>query len=248
VPPDAAPDEDVNGLGSETIPRDDEAAPTSRYARHVPTDLPLPGDALIVRSPRADLPVVDDVESVRADAVRNRSMLLTAAQRLVEQHGASGVTMDEVARAAGVGKGTVFRRFGTRAGLMRSLLDHSETEMQRSFLSGPPPLGPGAPARERLVAYGRARLAMVCAHLDILTEADEAAGPLRLDHPARRVSAIHVQSLLVELGFTAPAVAVREAVMAPLEPAVVGFLLHREGMTLEEMGDHFEEFVRSLHP
>ncbi len=76
---------------------------------------------------------------------------------------------------------------------------------------------------------------MVCAHLDILTEADEAAGPLRLDHPARRVSAIHVQSLLVELGYATPAIAIREAVMAPLEPAVVGFLLHREGMTLEQM-------------
>jgi len=214
----------------------------------VPIDPPLPGDALSVHPSRPDLPVVGDIESVRADAVRNRSMLLTAAQRLVEENGAAAVTMDEVARAAGVGKGTVFRRFGTRAGLMRALLDHSETEMQRAFLSGPPPLGPGAPARERLVAYGRARLAMVCAHLDILTEADEAAGPLRLDHPARRFSAIHVQSLLVELGYTAPAVAVREAVMAPLEPAVVGFLLHREGMPVERIGDHFEEFVRSLQP
>ncbi|MGZ8176475.1 TetR/AcrR family transcriptional regulator [Williamsia sp. SKLECPSW1] len=212
------------------------------------TDLPLPGDALTVRRPTADLPVVDGVESVRADAVRNRSMLLDAAQRLVEAHGAAAVTMDEVARAAGVGKGTVFRRFGTRAGLMRSLLDHSETEMQRAFLAGPPPLGPGAPARERLVAYGRARLAMVCAHLDILTEADEAAGALRLDHPARRVSAIHVQALLVELGFPAPAIAIREAVMAPLEPAVVGFLLRREGMSLEQLGDSFEELIRSLRP
>ncbi|GAA2067189.1 TetR/AcrR family transcriptional regulator [Williamsia deligens] len=185
---------------------------------------------------------------MRADAVRNRSVLLEAAHRLVDRHGAADVTMDEVAREAGVGKGTVFRRFGSRAGLMRSLLDHSEAEMQRAFLSGPPPLGPGAPPRERLAAYGRARLAMVCAHLDILIEADGAAGILRLDHPARRVSAIHVQSLLVEMGFTPPATATREAVLAPLDPAVVAFMVRREGLPLEQIVGQYEELVRSLRP
>ena len=55
-----------------------------------------------------------------------------------------GVTMDDVACAAGVGKGTVFRRFGSRAGLMMTLLSDAEAQFQGRFMFGPPPLGPGA--------------------------------------------------------------------------------------------------------
>ena len=79
--------------------------------------------------------------------------------------------MEAVAREAGVGKGTVFRRFGSRTGLMLALLDHSESEIQQAYLSGPEPLGPGAPPLDRLLAYGRARLKLTADHLDILLEA-----------------------------------------------------------------------------
>ncbi len=66
--------------------------------------------------------------------------------------------MDDIAAAAGVGKGTVFRRFGSRAGLMMVLLDEDERASQQAFLFGPPPLGPDAPPLDRLVAFGRERL------------------------------------------------------------------------------------------
>ncbi|MBJ7289867.1 TetR/AcrR family transcriptional regulator [Williamsia sp.] len=187
-------------------------------------------------------------DSERSDAIRNRALLLSAAKRLIDNHGAAAVTMDAVAREAGVGKGTVFRRFGGRAGLMMSLLDHSETEMQRSFLSGPPPLGPGAPAAERLVAYGRARLAMVCAHLDILIEADDASGPARLAHPAHRVAVIHVQTLLTDMGFGDAVPTVSLALLAPLEAASVHHLMVHEGLTVEAIGDQWERLVDSLTP
>ena len=90
----------------------------------------------------------------RRDAARNREALLEAAQELIDRCGIEGVTMDAVAHAAGVGKGTVFRRFDSREGLMAALLDHSETEWQAAVMSGPPPLGPGAEAWDRLLAFG----------------------------------------------------------------------------------------------
>ena len=62
----------------------------------------------------------------RRDAARNRELLLDAAHRLVDRDGVEAVTTDAVAAEAGVGKGTVFRRFGSRAGLMTALLDHAE--------------------------------------------------------------------------------------------------------------------------
>ncbi|WP_280465483.1 TetR/AcrR family transcriptional regulator, partial [Nocardia brasiliensis] len=81
----------------------------------------------------------------RADAARNRQLLLDAAQQLVREHDVDSLTMDALAKRAGVGKGTVFRRFGNRSGLLLALLDHSERKFQHAFMFGPPPLGPGAP-------------------------------------------------------------------------------------------------------
>ncbi|MEU0241515.1 helix-turn-helix domain-containing protein [Nocardiopsis sp. NPDC006198] len=100
----------------------------------------------------------------RADAARNRLILLEAARAMLAEHGAEKVTMDALAERAGVGKGTVFRRFGSRAGIFNALLDDSEGRFQEQVLSGPPPLGPGAAPKQRLIAYGRARIAYLFVH------------------------------------------------------------------------------------
>src|SRR5215831_3327975 len=89
----------------------------------------------------------------RGDAARNRVLLLDAARRLIAERGPDAVTTDDIAAAAGVGKGTLFRRFGSRAGLMMVLLDADERVSQQAFLFGPPPLGPDAPPMDRLVAF-----------------------------------------------------------------------------------------------
>jgi AcrR family transcriptional regulator len=86
-----------------------------------------------------------DVTTERTDAARNRARLLKAVARLVAERGAEHVTMHEVAEAAGVGKGTLFRRFGDRDGLLPALHGEAEAEFHEAFTSGPPPLGPGAP-------------------------------------------------------------------------------------------------------
>jgi AcrR family transcriptional regulator len=89
----------------------------------------------------------------RSDAAANRIRILEAARRLLSDGGVDALTMDAVASAAGVGKGTVFRRFGNRAGLAAALADDEMRDFQDRFLHGPPPLGPGAPAPERLEAF-----------------------------------------------------------------------------------------------
>ena len=103
----------------------------------------------------------------RADAARNRLLLLAAARTIITTQGVDKLTMDGLAERAGLGKGTVFRRFGTRAGIFRALLDDDEREFQQHVLSGPPPLGPGAPGLDRLVAYGRARIDFLIGHREI---------------------------------------------------------------------------------
>lgn len=99
------------------------------------------------------LPLADEPPQERADAARNRTRVLGAAADLFARRGIEYVSMDAVAAAAGVGKGTLYRRFGDRCGLALALLDERERAFQEAALRGPPPLGPGAPPVERLVAY-----------------------------------------------------------------------------------------------
>ena len=103
----------------------------------------------------------------RADAVRNRRHLLATARQMLAVQGADHLTMDGLAERAGLGKGTVFRRFGTRAGIFQALLDDDERAFQEQVLSGPPPLGPGATPLDRLIAYGRARVGFLIRHREI---------------------------------------------------------------------------------
>ena len=80
-----------------------------------------------------ELPVTAPHE--RGDAARNRLRLLDAARTLIAERGTDAVSMDDIAAAAGVGKGTVFRRFGSRAGLMMVLLDEDERALQHASCS-----------------------------------------------------------------------------------------------------------------
>ncbi len=132
----------------------------------------------------------------RADAARNRAAVLAAAARLFAEHGVAGVSMDQVAAAAGVGKGTVFRRFGDKAGLAVALLDTRERELQEAILHGPPPLGPGAEAAGRLAAFTGAYLDYLLGHLELVRMSETAAPGARYRIGAYRFWHRHVAMLL----------------------------------------------------
>lgn len=104
----------------------------------------------------------------RADAARNRRAILDATAALLAEHGAEAVTMERVAAAAGVGKGTVFHRFGNRAGLLHEMVAESALTLMTAVTEGPPPLGPGAPAADRLVAFFEAMARLVIDHLELM--------------------------------------------------------------------------------
>jgi AcrR family transcriptional regulator len=123
-----------------------------------------------------ELPVIG-VPAERADAARNRQRILAAAQKLFARDGVAATSMDAIALEAGVGKGTLFRRFGDRASLALALLESSERDFQESFIRGPCPLGPGAPPCERLIAFGQALLSHLAAHGDLLLAAQTAGSP-----------------------------------------------------------------------
>src|SRR5213080_1006477 len=131
-------------------------------------------DLNVIPGPQA-LPTIDAEPCERADAARNRRRILAAAARLIEEHGVEHVSMDAIAADAGVGKGTLFRRFGDRSGLVMALLDERTREFQDGLIRGPAPLGPGADPIERVCAFGRGMLALLEAHADMLFVAESGA-------------------------------------------------------------------------
>ncbi|MET9879137.1 helix-turn-helix domain-containing protein [Actinacidiphila glaucinigra] len=80
-------------------------------------------------------------QAVRADARKNRDLLLAAAREAVAEHG-TGASLRDIARRAGVGIGTLYRHFPSRETLLEALLDANFDAMRaqaESLLSAPEP-------------------------------------------------------------------------------------------------------------
>ncbi|MEV0245694.1 helix-turn-helix domain-containing protein [Nocardia sp. NPDC050712] len=182
----------------------------------------------------------------RADAARNRQLLLDAAQQLVREQGADGLTMDALAKRAGVGKGTVFRRFGNRTGLMRALLDHSDRKFQGAFMFGPPPLGPGAPALDRLVAFGRARLLDIEVEGELHRAAEIGEGNDRYAGAPYGLLKAHVSLLLRDAGARGELPLLADGLLAVLAAPMVMHQMNVLGYTRGQIGDNWEAFVRRI--
>jgi AcrR family transcriptional regulator len=215
---------------------------TDRAAAERVTSLPITADpALPEQHPLAFVLPVADEHGERSDAARNRQLLLDAADQVVREYGADRLTMEEVAKRAGVGKGTVFRRFGNRSGLMLALLDQSDRKMQAAYMFGPPPLGPGAPLAERLIAFGRARLAGIEIEGDIRRAADVDG---RYASAPYNVMKTHVSLLLRQAGTAGEIPLLADSLLAALDTALVLHQIRVLGYTPEQVGDNWERLVR----
>jgi AcrR family transcriptional regulator len=179
----------------------------------------------------------------RADAARNRARILEAAGALVAEQGIGCLSMDAVARAASVGTGTLYRRFGDRAGLAFALLDEQTREFQDALISGPPPLGPGAPARERLRAFGPRYLELLDAHADLMV----AAAPSPKDGAAvYALYATHLAILLREAAPTLDPQFTAEALLATFAPLQFVRLRDGLGWPMERLREGWYALVDSL--
>ncbi|WP_141012827.1 TetR/AcrR family transcriptional regulator [Nocardioides sambongensis] len=189
------------------------------------------------------LPLISSAPAVRRDAARNREALLTAAAALVAERGVEAVTMDAIATRAGVGKGTVFRRFGSREGMMASLLDHAETTWQEAVISGPPPLGPGADPWDRLVAFGESRMRTNLTQAALI----EAAGQTWATNRAvLGFSTMHLRFLLGRMGVAGDLQYLAMALMAPLTVPALRQLIEHDRRTVDQLAASWTDFARRV--
>lgn len=119
----------------------------------------------------------------RRDAARNRRRVLEAARALFGERGVSGVTMEEISARAGVGKGTLYRRYPNKGLLCQALLDEPTRSFQGGVMreiaaSGEGPLG-------RLELFFGRLIGFMESNLELLYGAHTSLSPSdRLSHPA----------------------------------------------------------------
>lgn len=90
----------------------------------------VPGPVLRLR---ADGPAEKKLRPARTNATRQK--LFDASMELIGERGAAGVTVDEIAAAAGVSKGTVYYNFGSKSDLIAQLLRHGVDILKARLMS-----------------------------------------------------------------------------------------------------------------
>ena len=199
------------------------------------------------RSPvRQRLPIVGEPPATeRADAARNRRRVLDAAKQLFGERGIAAVTLDDVVAAAGVGKGTLFRRFGDKAGLAVALLDEQERALQDRILNGPPPLGPGAEPVERLTAFVRTYVGYVARNTELVAMSQTSSPGARLRTGSHQFWRQHCEFLLASAGAADPGVRA-DILLAGLTAEQIGYWLHDQGWTPRHLANAVARTARQL--
>lgn len=194
------------------------------------------GEPMLASSPGSDaveLPIAA-LPAKRRDALRNRERVLCAAQRLVSESGVVALDIRDVAHAAGVGVGTVYRRFGDKAGLLAALLDERERLFQDRLIGGSPPLGPGAPPRERLVAFVHELATLTEQNIELLC-ALQKCNPTRFDVGPYKAWKLHASILLADAAPDIDAGWFADLLLAPLAADLFQHQLHELAMEPERL-------------
>jgi AcrR family transcriptional regulator len=178
----------------------------------------------------------DSLKDVRADAERNRTRILEAAATLFADRGAPHVTMDDIAKAAGVGRGTLYRRYPDRAAIATALLDDHERALQNELLRGDPPLGPGAPPADRLAAFYAAMIDLLDRHAHLVLGTE--TGQSRFATGAYSFWRVHLATL-------GAVPAQLDVLLAPLAPEVYSFQ-RSQGLTNEEIKTALESLAHAV--
>ncbi|MBB4682613.1 TetR family transcriptional regulator [Amycolatopsis jiangsuensis] len=183
----------------------------------------------------------------RKDAVRNRAAVLAAADALfVARESTEEITMADVAAAAGVGKGTLFRAFGDRTGLIRALYESRLEPLVEAVETGPPPLGAAAPPRDRVPALLDA---LLCFKLDnrglmLALEGTDSASP----YTAANYDWCHtlLRTLLSRISGVTHSDFTAHALLAAVRADLVEHLAAHEGQSRETMRADLAGFVSQV--
>ncbi|MFD0577105.1 TetR/AcrR family transcriptional regulator [Dactylosporangium darangshiense] len=144
------------------------------------------------------------------------------------------------AKAAGVGRATLYRRYPDPATVAVALLDEHERDLQQRLLSGPPPLGPGAPPLQRLVAFYAAMVALLEQHLPLAE-----TGSARFAVGAYGFWRAHVRHLLDTAGI-ASSDGIVDVLLAPLAPELYRYQRFERHQSVDEIAEGLAWLARRV--
>jgi AcrR family transcriptional regulator len=188
----------------------------------------------------------------RSDAARNRRVILDTARTLFGDRGVTRVTMEEIARVSGVGKGTLYRRFPNKGFLCHALLDEPTRRLQEHTLDIL--REPETPALEKVDAFLDVLVIFTAENLDLLYGGHEPlCGADRLErfsHPAydwHRSTVLGLLRTAVREGDVADGLDLEYLASALLAPLDVDFFYYQhrvQGLSVERIS----RGVRALVP
>ena len=192
-----------------------------------------------------ELPVVGSAPPERVDAARNRARVAEAAARLFREcDDPAQVDMRAIAAEAGVGVGTLYRRFGDKTSLAASVLDTRARALQEAVLAGPPPLGPGAPAEERLEAFLHALVDHTEDELELMYALTQLGGFGLGPYPAWR---LHLRVLISEVAPHFDPDWIADALLAPLHPGLYRHQRRELGFTTDQIKQQLTQLARAVY-
>lgn len=180
----------------------------------------------------------------RKDAARNREAVLAAADALFAHHQSpADVTMADVAAAAGVGKATLFRAFGDRAGLLRALYEARLEPIKDAVEAGPAPLGPATPPRQRVLALLDAILCFKLDNRRLALALEECGGtsPYQTEHYMRWHGLL--QAVLEQIPGLPDSDFTAHALLAAIRADLIEQLAGQERMPREKLRTQLANFA-----
>lgn len=191
----------------------------------------------------------------RADAAKNRQRILVAVRRLLDDKPFEDIKMQDVAKAAGVGQGTLYRRFANKSELSEALFaedldvfrEHTEQHLEDGAQD--------TSALERLEWLVAQKIRFIDAHLQLFLASHESVGSARFDcfkkdHHLWMVE--RVRALLSEAqggGETdlCDVAFATDALLAAFSPPLLAYQRQELGFSLERViGGVTELFVTNL--
>ncbi len=190
--------------------------------------------------PDESLNVIDNSRS-RADAIKNRALLLATAKRLFAEQSVAGVTMSAVADAAGVGKGTLYRHFENKLELSMALLDEDQRDLQDRTLRRMRETGGTLDTLKWFIAevllFTERNSELLCVN------AGEGGPSGSLAHPAHWWWRTTIRGLVAQINPSCDADYIADAIFVLLDVHNIYFLRTERRYSLEQIVNNMQDMV-----
>ncbi len=184
---------------------------------------------------------ISDGSPARADARKNRALLLTTAQRLFAERGVNEVSMTAIAEEAGVGKGTLYRHFENKADLCYALLDEDQRNLQNETLRRMRE-DPDAEANLRWVVGAALQFVVRNAELLAVEPTDRDHTP-SLEHPSQAWQRRTLVGLLMQNGAAGDVDYLADTLYVMLDVRTVTFQMRTLGYGVARIEDGLNALI-----